>query len=289
MKYFKVILLDLVVLLVSKNAVALLDYILICYSFFQSAVLQLTVLNDPETLSSILNWGEKLGLTPGTGGEHCTDRDNPILAACQQDFKACMAYLYHHGYRMKEFEEKDKAEEDDQVKQFLRFQAASNIHYLSLEFTQDQALYNKKEMPDLTAEEIQSLEKKDPIRKVFALIEYAQENTGDFQGSNELKSRYYCIVNKLEAFTGGILTQCKGMHEVTTILDHNPEDDDDDELDEADTNWQVALYRGYKDMVSHPNFQQYLWRKMTGDGSVNNHIPLEKFVDKMTMLRTTTK
>ena len=70
MKYFKVILLDLVVLLVSKNAVALLDYILICYSFFQSAVLQLTVLNDPETLSSILSWGEKLGLTPGTGGEH---------------------------------------------------------------------------------------------------------------------------------------------------------------------------------------------------------------------------
>ena len=81
--------------------------------FFQSAVLQLTVLNDPETLSSILNWGEKLGLTPGTGGEHCRDRDNPILAACQQDFKACMAYLYHHGYRMKEFEEKDEAEEDD--------------------------------------------------------------------------------------------------------------------------------------------------------------------------------
>ena len=110
--------------------------------FSSRLVLQLSVLNDPETLSSILTWGEKIGLTPERGGHKCIDRNNPILVACQQDFKRCMDLLFQHGYRMKEFEDKDdnESEEDDQVKQFLRFQAASNIHYLSLEFTQHKAL-----------------------------------------------------------------------------------------------------------------------------------------------------
>ena len=53
-----------------------------------------------------------------------------------------MDLLSYHGYRMNEFKDKDdeESEKDDQVKQFLRFQAASNIHYLSLEFPQHKAL-----------------------------------------------------------------------------------------------------------------------------------------------------
>ena len=109
----------------------------------QSTVLQLTVLNDPETLQSILTWGKEKSLTPATGGDACQDEGNPILVSCQQDFTTCMGHLYRHGYRMKEMER-----DDDQVKQFLRFQASSNIHYLSLEFTEHQAMQKTDEATD---------------------------------------------------------------------------------------------------------------------------------------------
>ena len=233
----------------------------------------MTVLNDPSTLLSILTWGEGKSLTPAVGGDPCKERNNPILVSCQQDFKRCMEHLYHHGYRMKDFNDKDEVEyeEDDQIKQFLRFQAASNIHYLSLEFTEHQALQNKDGAPELGPEEIKKLEKMDPFQKACKMMEDADKNMDDFQGSSELKCNYVLIKKKLEAFLAGLLTQCKGMEEVRTILDYNKEDDDDDDLDDADTNWQMALFKGYKDLVSHPNFQQYLWRKMTGDAT--HHLP----------------
>eukprot|EP00092_Neocalanus_flemingeri_P012459 GFUD01013432.1.p1 GENE.GFUD01013432.1~~GFUD01013432.1.p1 ORF type:complete len:765 (-),score=167.64 GFUD01013432.1:60-2354(-) len=279
---------------------------------FKSSVHQLTVWNDPETLQSILTWGEKKSLTPATGGNGCQDKDNPILVACQEDFRRCMGCLYQHGYRMKEVQdeayyEEDKGcvsqrsyrmkevkdetdyEEDDQVRQFLRFHAASNICYLSLEFTEHKAFQNKEQSTtELTTEEIDILDQIDPLRKVFKKMKDADSNVEDFQGSSELKSNYIGIKKKLEAFTGGILTQCRSMHEVKTILDHNPDDDDDDELDDAYTNWQVALFTGHKDIVSHPNFQQYLWRKMAGDGSINTEIPF-KFLKDIPNLGSTTK
>ena len=120
--------------------------------YCQFAVLQLTVLNDPETLESVLNWAEEKSLTPATGGDACRDGHNPILVSCQQDFETCMGHLYRHGYRMKEDVDDDVRdkndvdyEDDDQVKQFLRFQAASNVHYLSLEFTEHKAMQNTEE------------------------------------------------------------------------------------------------------------------------------------------------
>eukprot|EP00092_Neocalanus_flemingeri_P076011 GFUD01094242.1.p1 GENE.GFUD01094242.1~~GFUD01094242.1.p1 ORF type:complete len:767 (-),score=165.01 GFUD01094242.1:60-2360(-) len=255
---------------------------------YRSSVLQLTVLNDPETLHSILTWGKEKSLTPATGGDVCQEENNPILVACQQDYRRCMGYLYQHGYRMKEVKDKVDYEEDDQVKQFLRFQSASNIHYLSLEFTEHQVLQNEDKATELGPDEIKHLEKIDPIRKVFEIMEHADHNMEDFQGSSELKDNYNFIKKKLEAFIGGILTQCRGMHEVKTILDHNPDDDDDDELDDAYTNWQEALFTGHKDIVSHPNFQQYLWRKMAGDGSINTEIPF-KFLKDIPNLGSTTK
>eukprot|EP00092_Neocalanus_flemingeri_P022995 GFUD01024927.1.p1 GENE.GFUD01024927.1~~GFUD01024927.1.p1 ORF type:complete len:782 (-),score=177.44 GFUD01024927.1:193-2538(-) len=280
---------------------------------FKSSVHQLTVWNDPETLQSILTWGEEKSLTPATGGDGCQDKDNPILVACQEDFRRCMGCLYQHGYRMKEVQdeayyEEDKGcvsqrsyrmkevkdetdyEEDDQVRQFLRFHAASNVCYLSLEFTEHKAFQNKEQSTtELTTEEIDILDQIDPLRKVFKKMKDADSNVEDFQGSSELKSNYIGIKKKLEAFTGGILTQCRSMHEVKTILDHNPEDDDDDELDDAYTNWQVALFEGHKDLVSHPNFQRYLWRKMTGDGSINKEIPFKFLADKIPNLSSTSK
>ena len=249
------------------------------------------MLNDPGTLHSTLNWGKENNLTPATGGEACQDGDNPILVSCQQDFKTCMGHLYHHGYRMKKENEESKEdyedyEDDDQVKQFRRFFAKSNIHYLSLELTEHPAL-KKNTAP--SPKEIKSLQDVDPIRKVFHLMDNADQNMEDFQGSSELKDNYDDIKKNLEDFSGSILTQCRGLKEVKTILDHNPEDDDDDELDDAETNWQVALFNGYKNLVSHPNFQQYLWRKMTNEGSVNTKIPLKSITDKIPNLKPSTK
>ena len=77
-------------------------------------------------------------------------------------------------------------------------------------------------------------------------MENADENMDDFQGSSELKCNYLVIKKELEVYLGDILTQCEDMQEVKTILDYNPDDDDDDELDDSDTNWQVALYKGHK-------------------------------------------
>ena len=112
-------------------------------------------------------------------------------------------------------------------------------------------------------------------------MEDADENMDDFQGSSELKCNYLVIKKDLEAFLGYILTQCEDMKEVKTILDYNPDDSDDDELDDSDTNWQVALYKGHTHLVSNRNFQQYIWRKMTGDGAMNTQIPFESLADKV--------
>ena len=182
---------------------------------------------------------------------------------------------------MEDCENKNDEKDDDQVRDYLKFKAVSNIHYLTLELTQHEALLRNVKSVKLTPEEIRSLEEKDPIRKAFKLMEKTKDYKQGFQGSSELKSSYVSIFENLERFLEGILTQCKGINEVSTILDHNAEDDDDDELDDAEANWQIALNSGYKGIVSHPNFQQYFWKKLTGDGRLNTHIPLEGKIDKL--------
>ena len=244
----------------------------------------MTILNDPETLGSVLAWGEKNMLTPGKGGVKFKCNENPILVACQQDFRTCMDILFSHGYRIEEYEdtEDEDVDEYDQVKEYLKFQAYSNIHYISLEFTQHEAMMKNIKSVKLTPQEFKSLETKDPIRRTFQLMEKAKACMQDFQGSNELKSNYATTLQNLEAFTEGILTQCKGINEIRTLLDHNPEDDDDDELDDAETNWQIALNAGYKGIVSHPNFEQYLWKKIKGPGRTDFPI-LNKEIERLNL------
>ena len=77
------------------------------------------------------------------------------------------------------------------------------------------------------------------------------------------------------------MNQCQDMDELKTLLEHDPGDNDDDELDTSLTNWQLALYKGSKHLVSHPNFQQFLWRKMIGDGSVVTKIPLSSIAESI--------
>ena len=91
---------------------------------------------------------------------------------------------------MEESVNKSDEKEDDQVKKYLKFQTASNIHYLSLELTQHKALQRNVKSAKLTTKEIQSLEEKDPIRKALALMEKTKDYKESFQGSSELKLSY---------------------------------------------------------------------------------------------------
>ena len=116
---------------------------------------------------------------PATGEDDYLERHNPILVACQQDFRRCMQYLYQHGYRMKRINKED--EEEDQVRKFHIFKAASNIHYLSLEFTEHQALQNMENSSEPTAKENDDLENLDPIQRGYKLMSDADENMEDFQ------------------------------------------------------------------------------------------------------------
>merc|ERR1712179_292104 len=128
-------------------------------TYFKVAVVTLTIHNDPEILQKILQWGKSRGLTPNTnvGKEEMQD-PKAIHVACQQNFKRCMNYLFEHGYRRKDDEQEvDEGIEEDQVKKFLAFKGKSNIHYLSLEFTeQEPSLEMHKQLAEVNKTNRQS-------------------------------------------------------------------------------------------------------------------------------------
>ena len=212
----------------------------------------------------MLEWGQGQGL-------HINKEEvegNPMNVACQHNFTECIGHLYKHGYRMKYSVEEVEGDDEDQVKKFLVFKAESNIHYLTLEFTEHKAFKGRKISPmkfDLKKE----FNDLDPLRKVHDLMAKAQENMEGFYGSTEMKDNYMEIQKELEDFSVEILDQCKNMDQVKILLEHNPDDDDDDELDDSENNWQVALYTHNKRFVSHPNFQQHIWWKLLGDRSAD--------------------
>ena len=139
----------------------------------------------------------------------------------------------------------------------MAFKAYTRPHYLSLAFTEDIRI----DQPVIREEDIRDLEKLDPLRRAFDLAERAESFKSDFKGISELKNNYADIQNELELFTRGILTQCSDMVEVKTILKHKPRGDDGQDMDD---NFMKALWEGRKDFVSHPFYQQYLWKQMTG-------------------------
>ena len=82
---------------------------------------------------------------------------------------------------MKDIKNTDK--EQDQVKFFVTFKTSSNIHYLSLEFNENKALQNNKNDPELTTDEVLSLKNVYPVWRVYKLMEDAEENKEDLQGT----------------------------------------------------------------------------------------------------------
>ena len=146
-----------------------------------------------------------------------------------------------------------------QVDKFLAFKAYTRPHYLSLAFTEDTRIDQRV----IREKDINDLEKLDPLRRAFDLAERAESFKSDFKGISELKNNYADIQNDLELFTRGILTQCSDMVEVKKILKHKPRGNEGQDMDD---NFMKALWEGRKDFVSHPFYQQYLWKQMTGSG-----------------------
>ena len=162
--------------------------------------------------------------------------------------------------------------EEDQVEKLLAFKAYSKPHYLSLAFAKETRI---KEFPDVEDKNIEDdirvdLQKLDPLRRALDLAEKADTFSTEFKGLSELKNNYVDIKDELEVFGHGLLTQCSDMKEISTIMEHNPNDDDDDEDDDEEKNWQKALHDGCKHFVSHPYYQQYFWKQMTGSGRVKH-------------------
>ena len=140
----------------------------------------------------------------------------------------------------------------DPVNRFLKFRAFASPIYISLTY----------DATPTTGDFIQDekiLTEKDPIRKAFACATYSKYlSTLNTQQSDEYeKVGKACIF-----FTGELLDQCEDMDEVKLILNYS----NSDEMEQCEnTNWNIALWEGHKEFVSHHYYQQFIWERMTGD------------------------
>jgi len=139
----------------------------------------------------------------------------------------------------------------DPVERFLRFKACADPGYLSVDFIE-----NGKKLRNGEAD----LRLLDPIRKSFALAQYSKHLSSYFvQHSEEYKE----IREKCHKFTEDILEQCGNAKEVATILEYSPNEDDDE--NNENTNWHLALWEDHKNFVGNHYFQHFLWEKITGE------------------------
>ena len=69
---------------------------------------------------------------------------------------------------------------------------------------------------------------------------------------------------KCEEFACDILSNCESMKDVETLLEHSTRQEDDEMRSYSEKNWNLALWNDQKIFVSHPFYQQHLWRKLNG-------------------------
>ena len=55
------------------------------------------------------------------------------------------------------------------------------------------------------------------------------------------------------------------MRDVETLLEHSSVQNDDEMRSYSEKNWNLALHNDQKSLVSHPFYQQHLWRKLNGN------------------------
>ena len=55
------------------------------------------------------------------------------------------------------------------------------------------------------------------------------------------------------------------MKDVETVLEHSTRQNDEEMRSYSEKNWNLALWNGQQTFVSHPFYQQHLWRKLNGN------------------------
>ena len=151
-------------------------------------------------------------------------------------------------------------------------QAYAKPHYLALGLTEDERLDNIDE------HNIDDLEKLDPLRRALTLAKQAEEFDSTSGRTSHLDSNYKAIQVELDTFSYSILSQCKDMKDVETILEHRPVGIKttlkqsnpmkawwEGKTTLRQSNLMKALWEGRKDFVAHPYFQEYFNQQMAGN------------------------
>ena len=136
------------------------------------------------------------------------------------------------------------------MSKFLALQAYAKPHYLALGLIVDE----REDVDNAADEDLVDLEKLDPLRRALRLARKADDFNVISDRTSNLNSNYQGIKDKLDAFSCSILTQCKDLKEVATILEHKPQGT---EAELKQSNLMKALWEGRKEFVAHPFFQEY--------------------------------
>ena len=138
-------------------------------------------------------------------------------------------------------------EKRDSVESFVHLKAYSNPNYLAVEFQE-----SSSGDASLSEQEMRQL---DPLRKSLAIARYTWLRSNYDRSYSE----EYCKINKCcEKFAPDMLNICENMDEVSTLLEFSPDED-------TEETWRVALWNNHKLLVSHPFFQNLLWKKISGN------------------------
>ena len=148
-------------------------------------------------------------------------------------------------------------------------EAYSKPHYIALAFTEEKRI----DEAEISDEVIKELEKLDPLRRAFQLADLAERLHSMPGQSTNLKSNYVEIKEKMDGFARGVLTQCHNMDEVETILEHQPQPENPDDRPKQ-RNYMKALWEGRKEFVSHPYYQAYFNKRLTGNAGGKNLHPV---------------
>ena len=148
-----------------------------------------------------------------------------------------------------------------QVSKFLAMQAYAKPHYLTLGLTEDDRVNG-----DIEEEDIQDLEKLDPLRRSLRIAGKAENLNSTAGRASNLNCDYLGIQEELDKFSSSVLTQCKSMDEVEVLLEHRPANNREGPTTPTwkQSNLRKALWEARKDFVAHPYYQEYFHKQMIG-------------------------
>ena len=141
-------------------------------------------------------------------------------------------------------------------------QAYAKPHYLALGLTEDDRV-----IEDIDDEEIQDLERLDPLRRALRFAGKAENLNSTAGRASNLNCDYLGIQEELDKFSSSVLTQCKSMDEVEVLLEHRPANNKTGKIrtpTRKQSNLKKALWEARKDFVAHPYYQEYFHKQMTG-------------------------